>query len=94
MAFVLVFQLEQHYRFIVVYLKKRYHLKAGQKEALLIQFIPMQFLGICWNVFETGYNDIPWHFYLFSWMLQVHLHDYLINILSEQTKIHFANLYN
>lgn len=36
MTFVLLSQLEQHYRFTVVYLKKRYLLKAGQKEELLI----------------------------------------------------------
>lgn len=58
MGFVLLFQLEQHYRLTVVYLKKRYLLKAGQKEELLIQLIAMQSLGIYCNEFETGYNDI------------------------------------
>lgn len=35
MTFVLLYQLEQHYRFTVVYLKKDL-LKAGQNEELLI----------------------------------------------------------
>lgn len=59
MGFVLLFQLEQHYRLTVVYLKKRYLLKSRSKGRT---FNPTYSNAISWHLLQWIWDRVQWYF--------------------------------